>query len=106
MCAGVQRKTGFCTLCLLRDMVGTHWSGKQSYHPDLVHKNLYSEFPAHRSSPGLRGEADIKKGFNKNMQEDTHEFFRFVTDGLQTSALASHPRYDLPHPIPQRLKEV
>jgi hypothetical protein len=35
---------------------------------------------------------DIKKGFNKNKQEDTHEFFRFVTDALQNSALAGFPK--------------
>lgn len=41
----------------------------------------------------------IKKGFSKNKQEDTHEFFRFVTDGLQNSALAPYPKYALTCPV-------
>jgi hypothetical protein len=35
---------------------------------------------------------ELKKGFNKNRQEDTHEFFRFVTDALQATALAGLPK--------------
>jgi len=35
----------------------------------------------------------IKKGFSRNRQEDTHEFFRFVTDALQNEALFGLPKY-------------
>lgn len=35
----------------------------------------------------------IKKGFSKSRQEDTHEFFRFVTDALQNTALCGLPKY-------------
>lgn len=35
----------------------------------------------------------IKKGFNRNRQEDAHEFFRFVTDAFQNSALAGMPKW-------------
>ncbi|CAD6585737.1 MAG: hypothetical protein TREMPRED_004229 [Tremellales sp. Tagirdzhanova-0007] len=73
----LQRTRGFCMLCLLRDMaVDHHWSGAKSYQPIEAHKNL----------------GHIKKGFSRNQQEDAHEFFRFVTDGLQTTALARQPR--------------
>lgn len=40
----------------------------------------------------------IRKGFSKNRQEDTHEFFRFVTDALQNTALHGKPK-ELPEKI-------
>ena len=36
--------------------------------------------------------SDIKKGFSRNKQEDAHEFFRFLTDSLQATALAGQPK--------------
>ncbi|WWC57644.1 uncharacterized protein I303_100176 [Kwoniella dejecticola CBS 10117] len=75
----------FCMLCALHDMAtGTHWQSKSTRHAyaPAVHGQLKS----------------IKKGFSKMRQEDTHEFFRFVTDALQLSALAGKPK-DLPEKI-------
>ncbi|WWC90143.1 uncharacterized protein L201_005076 [Kwoniella dendrophila CBS 6074] len=75
-------KNLFCMLCQLRDMAtGSHWDKRRAYAPQ-VHARL----------------KDIKKGFSKNRQEDTHEFFRFVTDALQATALAGKPK-DLPEKI-------
>ncbi|WVR03142.1 hypothetical protein IAU60_000132 [Kwoniella sp. DSM 27419] len=76
------KKNLFCMLCQLRDMAaGQHWERAKRYAPS-VHGNL----------------KHIKKGFSKNKQEDTHEFFRFVTDGLQATALAGYPK-DTPEKI-------
>ncbi|KAK4683939.1 hypothetical protein P7C73_g6269, partial [Tremellales sp. Uapishka_1] len=73
----------FCMLCALKDLLQDHWTGKKRhYAPKAVHGSL----------------GHIKKGFNKNRQEDTHEFFRFVTDALQATALAGQPK-DLPDAI-------
>ncbi|WVQ94215.1 hypothetical protein IAU59_001293 [Kwoniella sp. CBS 9459] len=79
------RKNLFCMLCDLREMAaGDHWSGKKDRYAPPVH-------------PHLRY---IKKGFSKNRQEDTHEFFRFVTDGLQNTALAGlGPAKDIPEKV-------
>ncbi|KAK6904757.1 hypothetical protein I204_06641 [Kwoniella mangroviensis CBS 8886] len=72
----------FCMLCQLRNMAtGSHWGGR-SYYAPTVHSHL----------------KDIKKGFSRNKQEDTHEFFRFVTDALQLTALAGTKK-DLPEKI-------
>ncbi len=95
--SGVQAKRGFCMLCVLSRMANKeHWSGKSKYHPDEVHRNL-SRTSLHPTKllDAEDSNVEIKKAFNKNRQEDTHEFFRFVTDGLQNSALASYPRYAL-----------
>lgn len=35
----------------------------------------------------------IKKGFSKNRQEDTQEFFRFAVDALQNQALFGTPKW-------------
>ncbi|WVW81323.1 hypothetical protein I302_103314 [Kwoniella bestiolae CBS 10118] len=72
----------FCMLCQLRNMAeGSHWSGRRAYAPQ-IHSQL----------------REIKKGFSKSKQEDTHEFFRFVTDALQLTALAGTKK-DLPEKI-------
>ncbi|WWC67264.1 uncharacterized protein I206_101172 [Kwoniella pini CBS 10737] len=72
----------FCMLCSLKGMAtGSHWGKRRTYAPS-VHSDL----------------KNIKKGFSKMRQEDTHEFFRFVTDALQLSALAGKPK-DLPEKI-------
>ena len=39
---------------------------------------------------------EVHKGFSKTRQEDTHEFFRFVTDALQNTALAGLPKSAAP----------
>ncbi|WVN88496.1 uncharacterized protein L203_103707 [Cryptococcus depauperatus CBS 7841] len=71
-----RQKKNFCMLCTLKNMAESfHWSGKRAYSPE-VHRSL----------------SQIKKGFNKNRQEDTHEFFRFVTDALQNTATARLPK--------------
>ena len=92
--AGLSALSGnsFCMLCVLRQMAGPHWSGTNHIATPLAHKHLPGEihdFTLERliEVPLI----DIKKGFNKNKQEDTHEFFRFVTDALQNSALAAVP---------------
>ena len=84
-------------LCLLRDLVvDQHWMGKKAYPPKDIHSNLSSEWPTCSQGSSADIPPDIKKGFNKNRQEDTHEFFRFVTDGLQNTALAPYPKYASP----------
>ncbi|KAL1407132.1 hypothetical protein Q8F55_006546 [Vanrija albida] len=77
-------KTKFCMLCALRQVaVAEHWAGKKrAYRPVPVHNHL----------------GQIKKGFSRHRQEDTHEFFRFVTDALQNTALAGKPK-DLPEKL-------
>lgn len=83
-------------LCALRSMAtGEHFSGRRAYRPTAVHNHLGREFKS--SERELTG-TEIKKGFSKHRQEDTHEFFRFVTDALQNSALAGKPK-DLPEKI-------
>ncbi|WRT63264.1 uncharacterized protein IL334_000167 [Kwoniella shivajii] len=75
-------KNMFCMLCELREMaIGSHWDTRRAYIP---HVHNYLKY--------------IKKGFSKNRQEDTHEFFRFVTDALQVTALTGQPK-DLPEKI-------
>ncbi|WVF66606.1 hypothetical protein IAT40_001346 [Kwoniella sp. CBS 6097] len=80
-----KKKNLFCMLCHLNDMAaGDHWSGNRKRYAPSVHKELRY----------------IKKGFSKNRQEDTHEFFRFVTDGLQNTALAGMgPMKDIPEKV-------
>ncbi|EIW73246.1 hypothetical protein TREMEDRAFT_22812, partial [Tremella mesenterica DSM 1558] len=73
---------GWCMLCALRTTGDEHWSRQGSYMPKEVHNHL----------------SQIHKGFNKHKQEDAHEFFRFVTDALQATALAGRPK-DLPAKI-------
>ncbi|KAL7420216.1 hypothetical protein Q5752_005183 [Cryptotrichosporon argae] len=75
----LKRINKFCATCALRDQAGQHWSGKLRAYRPQVHRDL----------------SMIKKGFSRNRQEDTHEFFRFLTDAFQTSALAGLPK-DLP----------
>ncbi|WVQ72295.1 hypothetical protein IAR50_001845 [Cryptococcus sp. DSM 104548] len=80
-----KHKKNFCMLCALKSMAeGSHWNGRKAYSPE-VHRNL----------------SQIKKGFSKNKQEDTHEFFRFVTDALQNTALAN-----LPKDTPEKIKHT
>ncbi|ODN89679.1 ubiquitin carboxyl-terminal hydrolase Ubp16 [Cryptococcus wingfieldii CBS 7118] len=80
-----KRKKNFCMLCTLKTMAeGSHWNGRKAYSPE-VHRSL----------------SQIKKGFSKNKQEDTHEFFRFVTDALQNTALAN-----LPKDTPEKVKHT
>ncbi|KIR51079.1 ubiquitin carboxyl-terminal hydrolase Ubp16 [Cryptococcus gattii Ru294] len=79
------KKKNFCMLCSLKHMAeGSHWSGRKAYAPG-IHRHL----------------SQIKKGFSKNRQEDTHEFFRFVTDALQNTALAK-----LPKDTPEKIKHT
>ncbi|WVQ85376.1 hypothetical protein IAT38_007541 [Cryptococcus sp. DSM 104549] len=81
-----RKKKNFCMLCVLKGMAeGSHWGGRKSYAPTEAHRNL----------------AQLKKGFSKNRQEDTHEFFRFVTDALQNTALSK-----LPKDISEKLKHT
>lgn len=89
-------------LCLLHDQAAdSHWSNRKQYGAQVL-RNLSRECAA---APHLCVGllliplvlADIKKGFSKNRQEDTHEFFRFVTDALQNTALAGYPKYVLRH---------
>ncbi|OXG35231.1 ubiquitin carboxyl-terminal hydrolase Ubp16 [Cryptococcus neoformans Ze90-1] len=83
-CSQIKKKN-FCMLCSLKHMAeGSHWSGRKAYAPG-IHRSL----------------SQIKKGFSKNRQEDTHEFFRFVTDALQNTALAK-----LPKDIPEKIKHT
>ncbi|OCF34821.1 hypothetical protein I316_03365 [Kwoniella heveanensis BCC8398] len=82
------KKNLFCMLCDLKNMAaGDHWSGKKKRYAPPVHAHLRY----------------IKKGFSKNRQEDTHEFFRFVTDGLQNTALAG---LGPPKDIPEKVKHA
>lgn len=78
-------------LCALRQIaVADHWAGKKrAYRPLPVHNHLGRAFSC-RDSPLTA--AEIKKGFSRHRQEDTHEFFRFVTDALQNTALAGKPK--------------
>ncbi|ORY22139.1 hypothetical protein BCR39DRAFT_552280 [Naematelia encephala] len=79
----LQARKGFCMLCELHELVvQKHWKGQRSYMPSNIHRNL----------------GQIKKGFNRNRQEDAHEFFRFVTDSFQNNALARYPK-DIPAKI-------
>lgn len=80
-------------LCALRMMVdGDHWATKKAYAPKMVHGHLNRE--SHHHPSGLKlTRIVIKKGFSKSRQEDTHEFFRFVTDALQNTALCGYPKY-------------
>jgi ubiquitin carboxyl-terminal hydrolase 36/42 len=97
--AGLKTKRGFCMLCALRDMAEKqHWT-KAAYQPKEVHSNLGREcgsLPIHVCDVcdvrDAHASPELKKGFNKNRQEDTHEFFRFVTDALQATALAGLPK--------------
>ncbi|WWD22738.1 hypothetical protein CI109_107231 [Kwoniella shandongensis] len=83
---GQKRNKGFCMLCILRGMAtDSHWAGRKAYQPTDIHRNL----------------KHLKKGFSKNRQEDTHEFFRFVTDALQATAL-----YGKPKDLPEKLKHT
>jgi hypothetical protein len=58
--------------------------------------SLKSYVKAESSSLIGADSAVIKKGFSKSRQEDTHEFFRFVTDALQNTALCGLPKYVTP----------
>lgn len=84
-------------LCAIRQIATTdHFSGKkQAYRPIPVHAHLGRECFSHCDSlsPELTLFTEIKKGFSKNRQEDTHEFFRFVTDAFQNTELAGKPKY-------------
>jgi hypothetical protein len=42
--------------------------------------------------PPVNPGVEIKKGFSRNRQEDAHEFFRFVTDAFQNTALQGLPK--------------
>ncbi|KAK8844709.1 hypothetical protein IAR55_006558 [Kwoniella newhampshirensis] len=83
---GQRINKSFCMLCLLNDLAtNDHWAGRKAYSPSEVHRSL----------------GKLKKGFSKNRQEDTHEFFRFVTDALQATAL-----YGKPKDLPEKLKHT
>lgn len=79
-----QQKKGFCMLCALRILAGVHYT-KERYSPAPVHKNLSCEWSDSSRCNGQLITA-IRKGFKTSRQEDTHEFFRFVTDALQAQA--------------------
>ncbi|BEJ11864.1 hypothetical protein CspHIS471_0203240 [Cutaneotrichosporon sp. HIS471] len=80
----LSNRNAFCMTCALRITAQEHWSGKKkAYTPQAVQGNL----------------GRIKKGFSARRQEDAHEFLRFVTDGLQNSALAG-----LPKNLPEKVK--
>lgn len=76
----------FCMLCELRKCVAKHWGGAagKRYVPEVQSKL-----------------GRIRKGFSKNRQEDTHEFFRFVTDALQNTALLGKPKT-----LPEKVKRT
>ncbi|ORX41285.1 hypothetical protein BD324DRAFT_606867 [Kockovaella imperatae] len=80
----LQARKGFCSVCALYSMSRIHWQ-ESRYAPKSIHSNL----------------SHIKKGFSKNRQEDAHEFFRFLTDSLQATALAGYPKT-----LPEKIKHT
>lgn len=79
-------------LCSLKHMAeGSHWSGRKAYAPG-IHRSLSRKSSESNLLYHGLNLVEIKKGFSKNRQEDTHEFFRFVTDALQNTALAKLPK--------------
>ncbi|GAA5954899.1 hypothetical protein JCM3765_007805 [Sporobolomyces pararoseus] len=72
---GMKSKKGFCMTCamrgLLRQSFGIGVNKKSSYTPAVVVKNLKM----------------IAKHLRHGRQEDSHEFLRFVVDGMQLSSL-------------------
>ncbi|GMK57015.1 hypothetical protein CspeluHIS016_0308550 [Cutaneotrichosporon spelunceum] len=80
----LSKRNAYCMTCALKSTTQEHWGGKKkAYKPQVVQGNL----------------GKIKKGFSARRQEDAHEFLRFVTDGLQNSALAG-----LPKNLPEKIK--
>ncbi|GAA6026193.1 hypothetical protein JCM11491_004422, partial [Sporobolomyces phaffii] len=73
---GMKQQKKFCMTCAMRGLVKQSFAGgtgqrKASYVPGLVVKNLKS----------------IAKHLRFGRQEDSHEFLRFVIDGMQLSSL-------------------
>ncbi|GAA5894494.1 uncharacterized protein JCM6883_002119 [Sporobolomyces salmoneus] len=73
---GMKQKKGFCMTCAMRFLAKQSFGGgngqrKSSYTPAIVVKNLKA----------------IAKHLKHGRQEDSHEFLRFVIDGMQLSSL-------------------
>ncbi|GAA5976807.1 hypothetical protein JCM5350_007254 [Sporobolomyces pararoseus] len=73
---GMKLKKGFCMTCAMRGLLKQSFglggaSRKSSYTPAIVVKNLKM----------------IAKHLRHGRQEDSHEFLRFVVDGMQLSSL-------------------
>ncbi|CAE6510721.1 unnamed protein product [Rhizoctonia solani] len=86
-------KTGFCMICLLRDLSRASFFNKKR-GTGMIINNL----------------AKIAKGMRPGRQEDAHEFLRYSVDALQRSALAIHSstssKYPHPNKIPHALAET
>jgi ubiquitin carboxyl-terminal hydrolase 36/42 len=92
ICSGLLLSNNkFCFLCAMSSIIKDHWTQK-AYRPQMIHGSLGGK--SILASIGTTADGIvIKKGFSKNRQEDTHEFFRFACDALQNSALAGMPKY-------------
>lgn len=93
----------YCTMCVMR-AVQLHSFNKpaQAYYPSLLTNNLKSQstssLPLVLSVSRLdfdpvvasRAFTEIGKPLRTGRQEDSHEFLRFLVDGLQNSELSMH----------------
>ncbi|GAA5923884.1 uncharacterized protein JCM15063_005490 [Sporobolomyces koalae] len=71
---GMMSKKGFCMTCAMKHLVKQSFASqnkKRSYAPGIVVKNL----------------KQIAKHLRFGRQEDSHEFLRFVIDGMQLASL-------------------
>ncbi|CDZ98657.1 multidrug resistance-associated abc transporter [Phaffia rhodozyma] len=81
------KSDGFCVACSLKAVYQYSFlrPNQGSYNPSVITKNLKK----------------IARHLRLGRQEDSHEFLRFLVDGLQNAALAPHGE---PNKIPAELK--
>jgi hypothetical protein len=95
-----QIKNTFCLFCLLETHIVRALSSSGSFSPKNIVANLKSKKKkgrkkAQKNSPtfspppffGFNNASDISKNFRFGRQEDSHEFLRYVIEGLQNSSL-------------------